>query len=1101
MKVTIPAVKWIPRLAIALASAAALLAASAPGLQAQTIGVSFISDTNTDSSSNIANNFDDAMLPSDMAGVAPFAQTNWNNFGARGAGTFTLTNSVGGTAPIVANWDSGHADSTGTSAGLGTGDGKMMDGFLYSWNPGSAPRDPTGNSAGNSSIGDKPLVYLRGLNSWYKSEGAEGYGIVVYTTGYSFFEIGEYWLESVTGDALTSNMVSGADLTPHYFTRDTSAFLGTYLQATSTDINNPTTAGNYASFTGLTNDAVLIRVYSTGYSAGMNGFQLVPIFPAAPTPTAPTISPSNTVFAGQSVTLTEVATGDPFHPQLFYQWQKDNNGDGIVTHNIPNETNSTYSFTPTNAAAAYTINYQVIVTNSSGPSTSSIVTLTVNPATAPFITQDTTPGAGNGVRGVFAYVGGSISFSAAFGGTPAHYLWQSNSVDILGATNTTLTLNNLQLASSASYRLTATNTVDGIASTPSALTVLADPAAPTSATAYPFDVFTNGPVAYWRFNETADNVNNSIQAYDYSGHNLNATYGTGATDNQPGPQSPTFVGFEASNVGVTLVNNLPNSSLIAPALNLRTNTVTITAWINPTTETAFNGLLTWVNGSDKAGFGFGSTVNGNSMAELGYVWSTNNPATVNFHSGLFPLANQWSFVALTITPTNSTIYLYYVDGGTGITNLLKSVQTINNLSEPFSGGTTWIGSDTSAARNFNGTLDEVAVFNKSLSEAQVQDLFLKSLGAVGVKPVLSDPVATPSVPVYSGQNVQLVVSNVSGTVPITLQWQASPDASTWTNINGATTSSLIVNPLFVGNVFYRLTAQNTAGTGASLQAEVTFNALPATPAGLWTLNYAITNNIINFATGGGIGHYAGRGILGAGSFWNVMPDNAGAFGFLGRVDSVSDLRDDGVTHSGIYCTILNGSGFASETVPIPTNNVVALLGQFMNLNAATNALQFHGLPDGTYNLALYGCDGTFGDRGTTFIVHDALNGDQTASTVNQSPITPLQQGVNFVVFSNVHVSGGTLNVGVQANTPLPTHDPNTEADVNAFQIQLVSLDVVQPPVALTESFNGSNLTLNWSQGILQSSTNLLGPWTSIFTSSPATVPTTNSMQFYRVQVK
>src|SRR5262249_39987660 len=162
------------------------------------------------------------------------------------------------------------------------------------------------------------------------------------------------------------------------------------------------------------------------------------------------------------------------------QWYSDNGTGGPVTNLILNATNSTFNITPTNSASPYNFQYLVIVTNIFVASTSAPATLTVNPAVAPFVTQDTTPVPGNSAAGVFAYVGSTVSFTAAFGGTPSVYLWQSNSVNLPGATSTTLTLANVQLSASASYQLTATNSVGGIASTPAVLTVLADPPAPTS---------------------------------------------------------------------------------------------------------------------------------------------------------------------------------------------------------------------------------------------------------------------------------------------------------------------------------------------------------------------------------------------------------------------------------------------------------------------------------------------------------------------------------------------------------------------------------------------------------------------------------------------
>ncbi len=1085
---------------------AAVLAAGIQNATAQSVGCKIVAGSN----GGIDNSQADSMLSTDVAGVPPNAQGYWNNLSSSGSGAFMLTNSVGAPYAFDVQWSCGFSDVTGTWSGLGTPDGKLMDAFLSTWGPGAA--SSLGNSCGNSSINNQPLAYVSGLQAWYNAEGAEGYNVVLYTTGYSYYETAEGYLESVSGDPLSNTMVEGVSITPHLFEQDTSVFLGTYVPVTSTSSGSPTGGGNYMVFTGLTNDAVLIRLQCSGYGAGLNAFQFLPVLKVPPTPALPTISPSSEVYAGVPVTFTENATGDPFHPQLWYQWYSDDATGGGVTNAILNATNVTLTVAPTNNVSTYYIQYLVVVSNIWGVSTSAPVTLTVDPAVAPFVITDTTPGPGNGLTTVYAYEGGSVSFSALFGGTPGDYLWESNSVSISGATTTNLTLNNLPLSASAGYDLTDTNGVGGAATTPASLVVLADPPAPDASMAYPYDVFTNGPVAYWRFSEANDNAANFVQAYDYSGNQHNAAYGTGAFDNYyniPGPlPSDGFPGFESTNSGVSLLNGSANSSLIAPDLNLNANTVTFTAWINPSGAVGtYWGLFTWVNGLDKAGFGFGGTSSG-GVAELGYTWNTNSPNTYGFNSGLYPPLGQWSFVALVITPTNSTIYLYYI-ANTGTTNLFKSVQTIKNSPEAFSGGTTWIGSDSYAGRNFNGSLDEVAVFNKSLSETQLQDLFFKALGVAGVGPKPGDPVVYPTPSVYSGQNVELS-STVGGSAPLSFRWQSSPDGTTWTDIPGANSSSVVVNPLTAGTVYYQIIASNPVGIATNPNpAAVTFTALPATPAGLWTVNFQVTNNVLNYTTGAGIGHYSGRGILGTGNYWNVLPDNQGAFGYIWQLTSVSDLRDDGATHSGIYCSVYGGSsGFGSSTNVQPDSSDIGnLLYQWVTSDDTNNSLQFYGVPDGTYNLCFYGCDGYFGDRGTTFVAHDAKNGDQSASTINTSTILPLQQGVNFVVMSNVHVSGGTLLVDIQPTSPVPTHDPNGEADFNGAQIQLVSYDVPPPTVVLNKNVTtgpgGSSMTLSWPQGILETSTNLFGPWTPIYMLSPVTVPvnTNNPAQFYRVRVE
>ncbi len=97
-------------------------------------------------------------------------------------------------------------------------------------------------------------------------------------------------------------------------------------------------------------------------------------------------------------------------------------------------------------------------------------------AAGPAISTNTLPVTASDV------VGGMITFTAAFSGAePIAYQWQVINAgatnNIPGATNTTLTLTNLQLANTASYRLRASNASGITVSAASALTVNPVPAA------------------------------------------------------------------------------------------------------------------------------------------------------------------------------------------------------------------------------------------------------------------------------------------------------------------------------------------------------------------------------------------------------------------------------------------------------------------------------------------------------------------------------------------------------------------------------------------------------------------------------------------------
>ena len=196
----------------------------------------------------------------------------------------------------------------------------------------------------------------------------------------------------------------------------------------------------------------------------------------------------------------------------------------------------------------------------------------------------------------------------------------------------------------------------------------------------------------------------------------------------------------------------------------------------------------WRNGADAAGIGFGGA-SSNGMTELGYTWNNNSSQTWNWDSLLFPPLNQWSFVALTVTPSDATLYLYYVDANTGETNLLKAVNAIPHQAEAFSGGIARIGDDTfDDYRVFPGSMDEFAVFTHALSESQVQSLFFTALGA-----------PTPAVLNYTWDGQQL-----------SLTW-AQGGLQEATNILGPWTTNAASSPYLIKpggpQKFYRIKVQ------------------------------------------------------------------------------------------------------------------------------------------------------------------------------------------------------------------------------------------------------------------------------------------------------
>jgi hypothetical protein len=235
----------------------------------------------------------------------------------------------------------------------------------------------------------------------------------------------------------------------------------------------------------------------------------------------------------------------------------------------------------------------------------------------------------------------------------------------------------------------------------------AEPRYATTSFAFPSAIASNIPVAYWRLNET-----NGTTAIDSAGL-FNATYGSGVAQGVAGPRPADFLGFEVTNTAAEFFNGVNNSWLTMPALNLNTNTVTISGWIYPIgAQAGYTGLVFCRGGSTVAGMNFNS-----AGTDVGYTWN-NDSGSWGWSSGVQPPPDQWSFVALVIQPSSATVYLINTNG------LFSATNALSHPNQAFS-GTGTIGTDTyaSTARVFNGVMDEVAVFNRALTASQIQQLY------------------------------------------------------------------------------------------------------------------------------------------------------------------------------------------------------------------------------------------------------------------------------------------------------------------------------------------------------------------------------------------
>ena len=163
-----------------------------------------------------------------------------------------------------------------------------------------------------------------------------------------------------------------------------------------------------------------------------------------------------------------------------------------------------------------------------------------------------------------------------------------------------------------------------------------------------------------------------------------------------------------------------------PALNLNSNTVTISAWIKRNGEQAesYTGIVFTRDASSIAGLGFGGTgppdwaINN----ELAYNWNDDMDAW-NFHSGLVIPDGEWVFVAVVVEPTKATLYLAEPNDAPPYDYYLRSViNTINHSIEEFDGVTRIAHDMQSTGRHFKGRIDDVRIYSRALSPSEIEQL-------------------------------------------------------------------------------------------------------------------------------------------------------------------------------------------------------------------------------------------------------------------------------------------------------------------------------------------------------------------------------------------
>ncbi|MBI5384903.1 MAG: immunoglobulin domain-containing protein [Verrucomicrobia bacterium] len=492
-----------------------------------------------------------------------------------------------------------------------------------------------------------------------------------------------------------------------------------------------------------------------------------------------------------------------------------------------------------------------------------------------------------------AYEGQTASFQVIAGGTaPLSFQWFFESAAILGATNASLVLTNVQKAQAGVYQVVVSNAVATVTSDKAVLTVSTAPACVPEP---------DGIVAWWPLDGAGDDI---IGGSTMLFH--------GASSFAPGEVRQGVLLDGATGYGMAAAS---------PALDVGSGSgLSIEAWINPADADKLSDLVEWNNGSGAIGAHVSLSVPnaygggpGSLYANLVDSWGVSHQVTTD--PGVLA-SHTMQHVALTYDKASGLAALYVNGAQVALTNLGSfTPQTRYDLylgmrpSGPISG--TW----------FAGIIDELSLYNRSLTAEDIQGIYVAAVGGkcnVPRPPTILTP--PQSVTAFEGSTAQFTVI-VGGTGPFSYQWLFNG-----TSIPDATNPALTltnVQPSQAGD--YSVSVTNALGAVTSSSAALTVRpplpqppVIVVQPADVTT---AAGSNVVLAVTA------AGPGVLAYQWFWNgealaaatnasllltnVQPSQAGTYlvvvantnGFVasrGAVVNVNEYQGGAVNFANIF---------------------------------------------------------------------------------------------------------------------------------------------------------------------------------------------------------
>ena len=285
-----------------------------------------------------------------------------------------------------------------------------------------------------------------------------------------------------------------------------------------------------------------------------------------------------------------------------------------------------------------------------------------------------------------------------------------------------------------------------------------------------------------------------------------------------------------------------------PSLNITTNDFTLTAWFK-TNQNVYGSIYDILNKGALGVVGYGSLINNNNFT---CSIQANGGTNQNFKANASINNNTWYFGAC-VYDRSDQIYKY-ING-----ELVGSAAYDSGNNNSLDTGTNFQIGARSGANLFNGTIDEIRIYNRSLSAQQILALYNNRTDLIVSQEILQGQnwsfQATPNDGANDGamntsNNVTILdpPPNVTGLVPtLNSEFTVGKTIEISANITDNlpfSNETFTVNLTYPNSSIQQLTISNSTGNPSKFNTSFT---IPSAASGLYTIRFIAndSNNNVN----------------------------------------------------------------------------------------------------------------------------------------------------------------------------------------------------------------------------------------------------------------